>query len=339
VVDPLRIANWDDLLRTHPEATIFHSSAWARVLVETYHYTPKYIVAADQHRLWALLPLLEVRSWLTGTRGVSLPFTDRCTPLACPAVDLTQLFEAGRELGRQCRWKSLELRGVPERFAQPSNSFHQHDLDLSGSESELFERCDPAMRRAIRKAQSANIEIETNATIDGIDTYYRLHQLTRKRHGVPPQSLSFFRSLSSAVIEKGYGSLLLARVNKRPVAGAIFLHFGKHSIYKFGASDPSYQVLRPNNLLMWSGILRMKALGAARVSFGRSSLSQEGLARFKRSFGAAESALYYAKYLFNGSTFASSRPDRSGGVHTSLFRFCPIPVARLIGTALYPHVG
>jgi hypothetical protein len=339
LVDPLQIEHWDELLRTHPESTTFHSQGWARVLAETYNYTPLYLVAADNHRLWGLLPLFEIRSWLTGKRGVSLPFTDRCSPLLSPSFDVKTLFDAAIDIGRTRDWKSLEIRGVCEHFAQPSASFYQHDLDLAPSEGELFERCDAAMRRSIRKAQRSPLQIESFNTAGSVRAYYALHQLTRQKHGLPPQPISFFENLHRSVIAFGQGKVLLAKMGGSAVAGAIFLQFGAHSVYKFGASDERAQDLRPNNLLLWRGLLEMKALGAHTLSFGRTSLDQDGLRRFKRGFGATETPLHYVKYDYRSSAFASREADRSSGLHTQFFRYCPKPFSRLIGAMLYPHVG
>ncbi len=220
-----------------------------------------------------------------------------------------------------------------------SKLFLQHDLDLRPGEAALFERCDPAMRRAIRKAEKANLRIELSTTLESVETYYELHQLTRQKHGVPPQSRRFFRRLWAHVIQAGHGTVFIAWMDQRPAAGAIFLHFGKHSIYKFGASDPACQESRPNNLLLWRGVMEMKRQGAESLSFGRTSQDQDGLARFKRSFGAVESELRYAKYSYATSSFLEAAAESSGGAASRLFRFCPKPVARMIGTLLYPHVG
>jgi hypothetical protein len=83
----------------------------------------------------------------------------------------------------------------------------------------------------------------------------------------------------------------------------------------------------------------MKELGARTLSFGRTSLHQDGLRRFKRGFGATESRLEYCKYDYRCDGFAQEEDDPSTGFHTLFFRHCPKPIARLIGAALYPHVG
>ena len=90
IIDPLCDPEWDRQIASHPNSTFFHSSAWAKVLSHTYGHVPFYLRLVRDGQLVALVPVMEVRSPLTGRRGVCLPFTDVCGPL---------LFEDGaREL-------------------------------------------------------------------------------------------------------------------------------------------------------------------------------------------------------------------------------------------------
>jgi hypothetical protein len=101
------------LLRT-PGASFFHGSAWARVLSESYGYTPLYFSVIENERLRALVPMMEVSSFLTGKRGVSLPFTDYCEPIIEETVELADrvdLFNQIVECARKRGWKYIELRG------------------------------------------------------------------------------------------------------------------------------------------------------------------------------------------------------------------------------------
>src|SRR5207244_13407902 len=43
VMNPLVDREWDDTISAHPDATIFHSTAWARVLADTYGHRPSYV--------------------------------------------------------------------------------------------------------------------------------------------------------------------------------------------------------------------------------------------------------------------------------------------------------
>lgn len=81
IINPMDFRGWDDLLASAPECTFFHTSAWAKVLWETYHYRPLYFTLLNDNKLLALMPIMEVKSIFTGLRGVSLPFTDYCEPI------------------------------------------------------------------------------------------------------------------------------------------------------------------------------------------------------------------------------------------------------------------
>ena len=42
LVNPLTENSWEKIITMHRDATIFHSAAWARVLVDTYGHRPCY---------------------------------------------------------------------------------------------------------------------------------------------------------------------------------------------------------------------------------------------------------------------------------------------------------
>jgi len=75
-VNPLGHSRWNDLVTESEGYSFFHSSCWARVLNESYGYRPSYFAAIGDRSIHTLMPVMEVRSFLTGLRGVSLPFTD-----------------------------------------------------------------------------------------------------------------------------------------------------------------------------------------------------------------------------------------------------------------------
>jgi hypothetical protein len=81
LLNPLLDGKWENAISTHPDATIFHSTAWARVLVDTYGHRPCYVQMSFNGSLLALVPMMEVQSVLTGSRGICLPFSDYCAPL------------------------------------------------------------------------------------------------------------------------------------------------------------------------------------------------------------------------------------------------------------------
>lgn len=338
--NPLEVNGWDELVSEFPEATPFHSVGWLRVLSETYRHQPLYLCQFSGDRLAACLPLAEARSPVTGIRGVSLPFTDDCPALMTVAGAGPALWEAALALGRRRGWKYVECRssGIAPVKSPASLEFYSHTLDLRPGEAALLAQLDSSVRRALRKAQSSGLKIEFSSEPAAMEDYYRLHSLTRRRQGVPPQPWRFFENLARHLVARGRGMVVTARYENRPVAAAVFLHFGDHAIYKFGASDLSAQQLRPNNLVMWEAIRYFVVRECRTFDFGRTSLANEGLRRFKRSFGAQESRLAYRRYHLATDRFVVGH-DRADTALNRVFRLLPLPALRLAGRLLYPHLA
>jgi CelD/BcsL family acetyltransferase involved in cellulose biosynthesis len=348
ILDPLEQGSWDCLLDAHADAFIFHGSAWARVLRQSYGHQPCFCARLRDGKLDAVLPLMEVSSPWTGRRGVSLPFTDFCPVLDATGQGGRGLFELAMERGRQRGWRYLELRApacalppgspVPWPGATPSLTFHGHVIDLSGGPDALLKACAPAIRRGVRKGDAAKLDIEFSASSEAMRAFVDLHWQTRRRHGVPPQPTRFFDQIASQVLASGQGLVAIARVAGRPVAAAVFFHRRPHALYKFGASDYSFQHLRPNNLLMWEAMKHYAADGYASLHMGRTSLAGEGLRRFKLGFGAIEQKIEYYRYDFRKQAFVTS-VDRAEGWFNRVFRCLPPPLFRLAGALLYPHLS
>jgi hypothetical protein len=328
---------WDRALTRFPDATIFHTSAWARVLQQTYGFTRHFFAQGALSSPDALLPLMAINSPLTGRRGVALPFTDECPLLSTSPEATRATWDAAVDVARNERWRYLELRG-PLSGAPASTRFWGHRLSLTGPEGQLFQNCTSAVRRAIRKAQKSELQIEFTSDLAALREFYHLLSLTRRRHGVPTQPWRFFRAIHEHLLKAEQGVLVLARHKGKAIAGALFLHQGPHALYKFGASDEKYQQHRANNLVMWEAINWYRDRGAHELDFGRSSLDNDGLRQFKLSWGTTERSVTYHRYDLRTSTFVEA-PDRSSGWHGAIFRRLPPIVGRWAGALLYRHVG
>jgi hypothetical protein len=340
IVNPLQIPNWDDLVLAAEKGSFFHSSAWARVLNESYGYKPIYFTVIANDRLSWLMPFMEVNSFLTGKRGVSLPFTDFCDSFAPNVASFLQAVEEVKKYGMRNGWKSIEWRGNSDYFENvtPSAAFFSHTLQLTGSEKEIFSRFKSNTRRNINKAVKEGVRVETGDSLEFVKAYYRLHCVTRRDHGLPPQPFSFFKKIFEHVIAAGKGFVALGFIGHKCIAGAIYFGFGKKAMYKFGASDKHYQNSRPNNLIMWEAIRECARRGFQEFSFGRTETDNEGLLQFKRGWGTREELASYYKFDLAKNSFVAENLGVKGS-YNHIFGIAPIPVLRFMGAAMYRHFG
>jgi Acetyltransferase (GNAT) domain len=338
IVDPERDTAWDHVIALHRDSSCFHTSAWAKVLRQTYKHKPFYLQFSRGRRLVALVPLMEVRSPFTGRRGISLPFSDACEPLMFDAEAAGKVKERLIAFTREQRWNYLEIRGGSLQLSpEPTARFYGHMLDLRGGAEELSVRFASSVRRAIRKAERSGLNVAVARNRKVIADFYQLHARTRRRHGLPPQPLSFFLKIYEHIVKTGLGFVVLAQRELRPVAGAIFFRFGESAVYKFGASDETRQELRANNLVIWEGIKYLVRNGAETLHFGRTDIGNDGLRRFKLSWGTQEDMINYFRVAPSGSKcLAPARHD--AGFHNRIFRRLPLVLNRLAGSIIYPHL-
>lgn len=344
IVNPLEIQDWDEKALKSPECTFFHSQCWARALSDAYGYKPVYFVTPASDAGYArLFAVMDISSFLTGRRGVSLPFSDYCPPIV-PQEDregeFRDILEVAAGHGRNAGWKYLQIRDgrhFPEHAASYS-TYYRHTLELLENEDLIFKQFQGSTKRNIRKALRAGLTVSISNSLDSVLSYFRLHGLLRKRHGLPSQPLYFFKSIHKNVIGPGKGFVVLAFHNGKPVSGAVFFHFGKKAVYKYGASDLAYQHLRVNDLVMWEAIRLLARNGFHSLCFGRTDMDNEGLRRFKSGWGTQESIIRYHEIDLKKDKLLTAGGDGARLARAVMGRM-PVPVLNIIGHLLYRHMG
>jgi len=340
ILNPLKIEKWDDLVLSTQDYSFFHSSAWAKVLFDSYQYQPRYFSLIENNELLALVPMMEVKSRLTGLRGVSLPFSDYCSPIVRDKIQFDDVFRSIVEYGKKTKWKTLEFR-VGNHFdaeITPSSFFYGHTLELCENTEKIFASLRSNTKRNIKKAIREGVTVKFSNSINATKEYYRLHSATRKKHGLPPQPFQFFKKIYNHVIAKDQGVVVLGYEHEKCIAGAIFFHFGSKAVYKFGASDMKYQQLRANNLIMWEAIKWYAEHGYDNFCFGKTEPENDGLRQFKQGWGTTEQVIKYFKYDLTNDMFIKTK-EKLSGFHNKIFGKMPMSLLKLSGRLMYRHLG
>jgi hypothetical protein len=296
----------------------------------------------------------DVRSWITGRRLVSLPFSDHCDPLVnSPAEQADILAHVREHIGRK-RCKYAEVRPIsteePERLAamdlRPSEKFYLHMLSLSPPLDTLFrELHKDCIQRKVRRAAREELGYEKGRSESLLRKFYQLLLRTRRRHCLPPQPLQWFRHLIASM-----GDQLTIRVASkydRPVAAILTLSFKNTVTYKYGCSDERFNHLGGTPFLFWKTIQEAKDQGMSQLDLGRSGLDNAGLVKFKDRLGAKRMDLKYYRLVPRKALSAwriatAPKPAPNSRRVQFLVRFvCHIPDAILVaaGRILYRHFG
>jgi len=336
-VNPLDDPNWDDRVLSSGSHCVFHTRAWAQTLSQSYGFEPMYLTRMRGSQFDVLVPLMHVHSWVTGRRGVSLPFSDYCEWLA-PSNEIEKIFLRLRETGVLHRWQYLEVRHDlhwPE-VTPASEILWRHELDLKKTPLALWEGLRSEVRTAIRKAQACGVEVRFTRTLEDLHEFFRIHLLTRRKQGIPPQPWNFFEKVYHNILMPGLGEIGIAHRKGVNLATAVYFNFGSSALFKYGASDPHVHDFRGNNALMWAAILRYAQKGYKTLSMGRTDAAHHGLRHYKLGWGCRESPLDYFRYDYRLKKFTTKPVTHTGWVRV-LLRQAPLPLLKMAGTWLYPH--
>lgn len=339
-LDPLTDIRWSELLARHPQASAFHSPEWLRALKDTYGYRPVVFTTTGEGELRNGVVFCEVRSWLTGNRLISLPFSDHCQPLA-NRDELSAIFHSLSDHRKETKCKYIELRPalddelVGQSGLNVTESFRLHTIDLRAQLEQIYRRFhDSCVRRKIKRAERENLTLESGNTSELLGKFRHLQLLTRRRHKLPPQPATWFDNLSRCLGER----LNIYVLSKEgiPAASILTISYKKTLMYKYGCSDARFHNLGGMPLLFWKAIQEGKGAGAEFFDLGRSSSEDPGLLAFKGHLGGVECGLHYFR-----DTPARKRNDAPGQPRTHWTRNAlarlPEPLLVGAGNLLYRH--
>jgi hypothetical protein len=146
-------------------------------------------------------------------------------------------------------------------------------LDLSVDEDTLSRQLDGKRRNGIHAALRRGLEVR-EAGADDLPRFYEVLQATHRRLG-----LSSPLPMHDLLVPARNRKLFVAYHGGRCVAGTILrFHQGGLAEYSENASLPEFWQLRPNDLLLWRGILWAKRAGCRALNFA-------GYNAFKKEFG------------------------------------------------------
>lgn len=328
---------WEEALRRFPGVTLYHRTPWLALLRRAYGLEPWVAALKRGGELAAACVFARSRNPLSRIRHVSLPFSDDSPPLAADDEAMADFLDAlaRSEVAR----RGCELRGVdappPWRNVE---CFALWRLDVKRSAEAIERAADRDFRRKVRRGMQAdNLKIESGCGDDLVRRFYRLQLETRRRLGVPSQPLRFFRLARQIFAPSESFRVWLVAEGGRDIAGAVHLRDGD-VVYRKWAGRRLHGRSAAPHLLFWREIESLVG-DAAIFDLGRADVRNQGLTRSKKETGAAPRPLRYAFLPDAPGNVSSEVLTGAQRVFASVWRRLPLPVARLLGGALYGYLA
>jgi CelD/BcsL family acetyltransferase involved in cellulose biosynthesis len=283
-------APWDEIDRL-PDRLVYQTREWVSFVARTQGAEPLVVALTENGRPVGYFTGLLIRRYGIRILGSPLPgwttsfmgFNFNGTVSASDAVEAILSFAFGP---LRCMHVELRDRGlVPSDVAGLRLSYDPKtflEVDLTPPESEIWARMKGSCRTSIRKAEKVGVVIEEATDERFVDDYYaQLTDVFAKQALVPTYSRERVTELIRTMHPTG--RLLLLRAQSREgncVATGIFPAMNKTMHFWGGASWRRYQILQPNEALMWYAMRYWKERGIERCDLGG--------AQYNRKYGPTE---------------------------------------------------
>jgi len=286
---------WDDYVKNHADATIFHSTGWRDVVRNVCGYSPHYILAHNSGKCVGVLPLFHFSKPFLGNRLISVPWAVRGGICADNDHVAGSLLDWAIELTRELNADYLELRGgyVDHERVRIDNTYYDFVLDVEPGPDQIFKNLRKSLRKDIRRSFKNDLRIDFNASPEAVEEFYDFHVRDMRRAGTPVQPYDWFRQLFRRFAD--YHTI--ARVfygNK--IVSMFLVRYYKNTVTEVLGNDlHEYRYLYPNIFMEWKLIEWSYKEGYRYYNFGR-SIPESGTFFFKKGWRAIPVPLRYGYY-------------------------------------------
>ena len=311
---------WNNFLKTHRNATIFHTTEWKKVLEETFGYKPEYLIVKDfEGRIVGISPAFSVKT-LFGKVIVSQPFFEYGGPLVESGFEeaYKEILNFYKDKVENERIKYVELRILPIGEKEHAyfdktgfvKQFKAYDfyIDVKGKDFEkdiwlgLYTK-KSRVRNSVKKAIKSGVRVVED---DDINVYYELYIKTIAKLGSPPYPEALFKNIKMYV--KSSVRFTYAYLKETPIAAMMSFPYNNRDLMVGLVSDETYQKYRANDLLYNEQIEYATKNKFEIVDLGRTR-PDSPYEQYKKKWGATKVDLY--SYVYPPSASEGVNPYKS----------------------------
>jgi peptidoglycan pentaglycine glycine transferase (the first glycine) len=194
------------------------------------------------------------------------------------------------------RLRALGFSPSPLGSVQPRRTIV---VDIAPGEDAILAAMKQKTRYNVRLADRKGVTVR-EATEADLPAFHALMAATGERDAFGVHAPPYYEAAYHLFAPRGWARLLLAEVEKEPVAAAMVFALPSRSWYFYGASSDAHREKMPTYLLQWEAMRWAKSLGCAtydlygipdedeetlEAQFARRSDGLWGVYRFKRGFG------------------------------------------------------
>jgi FemAB-related protein (PEP-CTERM system-associated) len=336
-LEPGAEREWDAFVDRHPDGSIFHRSAWVKIIGGVYGHDCPYRLARRGGEIVGVLPLVHVRSPLFGKALISTGFGVRGGILAKDDAAFHALAEEAARLGRSRGVDYVELRHFrrsPLAWPTKDSLYVNFMKPLERDAVALFASLPATKRAEIRKAVKAGLKVKSDRDVD---TFYAIYAESLRNLGTPVYPKRFVEAVLSHFPQETEITTVYAE--GRPISTILsFLFKGRVNPY-YGGSLPQSRSLHADDLKYWSLMNRFALDGYEAFDFGRSK-RETGSFAYKVNWGFEAAPMHYQYHLVGQAALPDVNPlNPKYRLMVAGWQRLPLAIANRLGPWLARQIG
>ncbi|MCP4352749.1 MAG: FemAB family PEP-CTERM system-associated protein [Desulfobacterales bacterium] len=348
LIDTTDIPAWDKYVEAHRGATLYHLSAWERVIRKTYEHKTYYLMAVkNDNSVAGVLPLVHLKHFIFGNNLVSIPFFDMGGILADDEQTEKEIMARAVEIGKKLGTENIELRHTGPLLCPVDSGMNlsvqvrSHKvrmlLALSESSEILMKSFKSKLRSQIKKPMKESLHSKIGGQ-EMLDDFYMIFLKNMRDLGSPVHSKKLIKNVLEEFPDKA--RIVMIYKDSQPLACSLVVGFRETLENPWASSLREYSRLSPNMLLYWTMLEYGCDNGYAFFDFGRSS-PDEGTYKFKEQWGAKPNPLHWHYISLSGKPLIENDKDDKSKFDKAIqyWKKLPVPVTKIIGPLVRKHVG
>jgi hypothetical protein len=351
-LDPLKDPRWDEYVRAHPDATVYHLGAWSEILRSAYRFEPRCLaLESATGSLTGVLPLMRKNGLVSDARLRSIPAFGYGGPLGDSPADESTLLQAAlemadgdgavRALSVNLGVRRLDAPGFTRREIEPT-WFIELPADLEAARAG-WRKTSNNVFRSLRKAERSGLRVREVTSDRDLRSLHALYVRTMRKHRSLPRTQRHLRVARDTLRDRM--RMFIVDHDGRDVAAGVYHVFGDEMELVYNGSDENALAVRPNHLLYWHVMGWAADRGLRRINLGGAE-PESPLARFKQQWDAEPAPRFRLDHRVGGkatrteslTSIGYGAEESERGVVDFAWRHVPLPLLRAGAHVAYRYV-
>jgi FemAB-related protein (PEP-CTERM system-associated) len=328
---------WDTYVLNHPSGTVFHLTAWKKVIEKSFGHRSRYLIAEENGKICGIFPMFEMKSILFGHYYISIPFAEVGGALADTLEIEIKLINQASEIADSGSTQYLEIRNRKELPDLKTKSlYYNFRKQISTDHDENLLAIPRKSRAMIRNAIKKRLVSETGHHL--LPEFYQILSLNYHRLGTPIFSKKYFQNFLSIFGDKS-GILIVRNKEGELSAAVLYFIFKGQMVPYYAGSDFTYRYLGPNDFMYWELMKLAVKKNCTVFDYGRSK-EGTGSLNFKKNWGFKPEPLAYQYHLVKADDIPDLSPaNPKYQKKIEIWRKMPLALTKFIGPLIAKHLA